>query len=175
MPSRLTRELRSLGMKVEANQSNHKQNQIEDQELESPRMANPISAQHMSPFHNAIDLTTDSGKKFFIAATKGLDNKYDGKPTGMLPFLKRMQEQGEKFGFASIAQNIPKDGKTINFFKNPGSITKEDMMAYYNPFYANDTNADNVQQCVKLNLLFLTASNSILDRIIKDMRPHESD
>ena len=175
MPSRLIRELRSLGTQVESNPPNQEQNQVEDQEIESPRMANPIAAQQITPFHNAIDLTTDSGKKFFITATKGLEDKYDGKPTGMLPFLKRTQEQGEKFGFASVAQNIPKDGKTINFFENPGSITKEDISACCDPFCVDNTHADNVKQCVKLNMLFHTASNSILESVTKDTQPHESD
>ena len=138
-------------------------------------MANPITAQQINPFHNAICLTLDSGKKFFVTATKGLEDKHDGKPTIILPFLKRTQEQGEKFGFASVAQNIPKDGKTINFFENPGSITKEDISAYCDQFHVDNTNADNVQQCIKLNMLFHAASNSILESVTKDMQPHESD
>ena len=37
--------------------------------------ANPVSANLVNPFHNTIKFSADTGKKNFIQATKGLDEK----------------------------------------------------------------------------------------------------
>ena len=99
-------------------------------------VANPVSAKLVNPFHDTIDFSTDSGKKFFIAATKGLDekDKYDGDSKKILTFLRNIEEIGEKYGFASIGQNIPKGNTTVNFFKNPGSISKAEIKQYCDNF-----------------------------------------
>ena len=85
------------------------QEDLENQEFQEnskvlQTMATPVLATAINPFHSDLDITTEIGKKFWTTATKGLDEslKYNGDKKEILTFLRNIERQGEKFGFASV-------------------------------------------------------------------------
>ena len=179
MPRSLSRELRSLGVNLddintqqpeEVTNSNNTQNTNN-----ALTMTTQVNAQAVNPFHNAIDLSTDAGKKFFLAATKGLDNKYDGKASEILTFLQKVRDQGIKYGFASIGEQVPKDGEFVNFFENPGKLSIQDIKDYCDSFWQDASNEANVQECIQSNMFFHYLKNSITDNVAKELDPNKAD
>ena len=183
MPRSLIRELRSLGVNLddlntqepkEVTNTNNTQNTNNTLTMEPP-VVTPVSAQAVNPFHNDIDLSTDSGKKFFLAATKGLEDKYDGKASEILTFLQKVRDQGIKYGFASIGEQVPKDGQIINFFENPGKLSIQDIKAHCNSFQQDSSNTANIQKCIQSNMFFHFMKNSITNNVAKEVDPNKAD
>ena len=170
------RESRSLGVNLdnlntqepeEVNNANNANNTL--------TMATPVSAQAVNPFHNNIDLSADAGKTFFLAATKGLEDKYDGKALEILTFLQKVRDHGIKYGFASIGEQVPKDGQIANFFENPGKLSIQDIKVHCDSFWQDSSNAANVQKCIQSNIFFHFMKNSIADSVAKEVDPNKAD
>ena len=138
---------------------------------------NPVSAKLVNPFHDAIDFSTDAGKKFFIQATKGLDEKekHDGDSKKILRFLRKIEEEGENNGFASIGQNIPKGDTTVNFFENPGEVSKEEIKQCCDGFWTCDSDDDKVQKSIKSNVFFHCVSKSMTSNVSTEIQSHAAD
>ena len=108
MPSSLTRELRSLGVNLDDIDTQQPEEVTNSNKTQNANNAStittPVNAQAVNPFHNAIDLSTDAGKKFFLAATKGLEDKHDGKASEILTFLQKVRDQGIKCRFVLVGE-----------------------------------------------------------------------
>ena len=147
----------------------------EDSEL-SETMATPALATNINHFHSNLEITTEAGKKCWITATKGLDEilKCDGDKKDILMFLRNIERQGEKYGFATIGQNVPSGSDTINFFTNPGSVTLDEIQNHEDSYWNNRSDAANIQNSLKSKMLFHCSSNSALNDVILNIQDKEA-
>ena len=132
-------------------------------------MAAPTSAIQVNPFHDTIDLKTEGGKKLYQKAIEGLpkDDHYKGESNYIISFVQNIASCGEDFGWNSICENIGPNN--YNLFKEPGRLTADIVKAHCDPKWADGTNADNVQFCIKSNMMYIFIKKSVSKNVLDDI------
>ena len=162
-----TRELRALGIDV----TNLINTPTTNTNTTPTIMA--TTALQVNPFHHVIDLSTAEGKKLYQKATQGLpdDQRHTGDSRDIIPFIERIQSKSEDFGWDSITTNIGPEN--VDLFKTPGKLTAMDCKAHCDPKWADGSNADNVQFCIKSNMFYLFVKNSCDQSVLDAMKDDE--
>ena len=88
-------------------------------------MATDKIATQVSPFHNAIDLSSTEGKKLYKKLTQGLpyDEKQNKYGINVIAFVDSTDRKGEDFGWKLVATDIGPNN--LDLFKTPGKMTIE--------------------------------------------------
>ena len=93
-----------------------------------------VSGSHVNPFHSTIDLSTAEGKKLFLKATQGLEEKYTGSNANLMHFVCQVQDASETFSFSSCTKNISQDGENLDIFQQPGKVKLDSIKTHCNAF-----------------------------------------
>ena len=83
----------------------------------------------LMPFGKTIDLTTDSGRKYYIDATKELSIKFDGTKQKYHSFILTLKDAATERGWDKIC-GFYYNGSKFDLLVQPGKITLPDLASY---------------------------------------------
>ena len=83
----------------------------------------------LTPFGKTIDLTTESGRKYYIDATKELSIKFDGSKQKYHSFILCLKYAANERGWDKIC-DLTYNGVKFNLLMEPGKIPLPDLKLY---------------------------------------------
>jgi hypothetical protein len=143
-----------------------------------PQPLNPAAA--AVPFsigpalgNTVIDYSTSDGVKLFKDATRGLEDKYNGDPEGLMPFLQQVALQSKVFGWARIIDipvNVNGTLVAFNLLKKFGQLSIDQVQLFYSVAIMGRATRERQDDA----MLFLFLSRSITRDLYSKMLINES-